>query len=130
MADNNTILPRHPIQPLVEDEHGVVRFKANAIVRYLLDCGPADMNTLASLPFSREDREQFAQLIGYSLCGFAELDYASEETCSAAGLMKDRGFDEKDARIASLESVVEKVRAGLREIVPEVFRIHPDDLEA
>ncbi len=34
--------------------------------------------------FSDEDREQFAQLIGYSLNGFGELSYVSEETYEAA----------------------------------------------
>lgn len=50
--------------------------KQNEIVRYLLDAGPFDMNQLAALPFSQDDRNQFAQLIGYSVDGFAELSYA------------------------------------------------------
>ncbi len=76
--------PKHPIQPLIEDECGIHRFKKNAIVRHLLDVGPFDMNQLACLPFSDEDREQFAQLIGYSLSGFSELDYVSDETYERA----------------------------------------------
>jgi hypothetical protein len=39
---------------------------------------------LACLPFSDEDREQFAQLIGYSLGGFGDLSYASDEVYNAA----------------------------------------------
>ena len=35
---------RHPMQPIYKDEHGVHRYKPNAIVRYLLDSGRADMN--------------------------------------------------------------------------------------
>lgn len=31
-----------------------------------------------------EDREQFAQLIGYSLSGFADLSYVSNKTYNAA----------------------------------------------
>lgn len=38
---------RHPIQPLYKDEHGALRFKGNAIVRYLLDAGPFDLNHCA-----------------------------------------------------------------------------------
>ena len=53
---------RHPIQPLVEDADGVLRFKKNAIVSYLIDNGRISLNDLAQLEFSREDREQFAQL--------------------------------------------------------------------
>lgn len=71
--------PTHPMQPLIEDHEGIIRFKKNAIVRYLLDSGTADMNTLALMPFSDEDRMQFAQLIGYSVGGFAELSYVSDE---------------------------------------------------
>lgn len=68
------------MQPLVRDPKGVIRFRENAIVRYLLDAGPFDMNALALMPFSDEDREQFAQLIGYSVDGFADLSYADTET--------------------------------------------------
>lgn len=80
-ADNKNL---HPIQPLVLDENGVLRFEENKIVRYLLDAGPFDMNKLALMPFSNEDREQFAQLIGYSLSGFSELSYVSDETYNRA----------------------------------------------
>ena len=73
-----------PLQPLHKDDHGVIRFQENAIVRYLLDHGGIDMNKLAALPFSRADREQFAQLIGYSLCGFGDLSYVRDETYERA----------------------------------------------
>ncbi len=75
---------KHPIQPLETDGFGVVRFKQNAIVRFLLDDGPFDLNQLAAMSFADEDREQFAQLIGYSLCGFGELSYATNKTYEAA----------------------------------------------
>lgn len=74
----------HPIQPLIMDEQGVLRFKKNAIVRFLLDAGPFDMNKIALMPFSVEDREQFAQLIGYSLSGFSELSYVTDATYEQA----------------------------------------------
>lgn len=77
----------HPVQPLVVDEQGVVRFQANAIVRFLLDAGPYDMNALSLMPFSDEDRAQFAQLIGYSLCGFGDLSYVSDEVFERAESM-------------------------------------------
>lgn len=76
----------HPVQPLVIDEHGTLRFKKNAIVRYLLDNGPFDMNHLSVCGFSDEDREQFAQLIGYSLGGFGELSYVTDTTYDRAAL--------------------------------------------
>lgn len=94
--------PQHPIQPLV-DEHGITRFKRNEIVRYLLDKGPFDMNALAALPFSDEDREQFAQLVGYSLSGFAELSYVSDATYERASKVRVfRGERESGAMILPL----------------------------
>ena len=74
----------YPIQPLALDEHRILRFKRNAIVRFLLDAGPHDMNALAVMPFSDEDRQQFAQLIGYSLAGYGDLSYVSEEAYQRA----------------------------------------------
>lgn len=75
---------QNPIQPITKDEHGVERFKANKIVAFLLDAGPFDMNQLALIDFSRDDREQFAQLIGYSVSGFTELSYVRNSTWKRA----------------------------------------------
>lgn len=61
----------------------MVRFKANAIVRHLLDAGPFDMNQLAMMKFPREDREQFAELIGYSLSVRASGQAPSGQLCLA-----------------------------------------------
>lgn len=75
---------KHPIQPVQFDEHGTVRFKANEIVKFLLDKGPFDLNDLAMMNFKDEDREQLAQLIGYSVGGFGELSYVSDEVYDEA----------------------------------------------
>lgn len=75
---------KHPMQPLSRDANGVVRFKQNAIVRYLLDAGAAGMNELAAMRFDSDDRNQFAQLIGYSVIGFGELSYADPSIVDAA----------------------------------------------
>ena len=75
---------KHPIQPLAFDESGVLRFKENKIVKYLLDMGPFDLNYIGAMRFDNEDREQFAQLIGYSLSGFSELSYVSDNTYDTA----------------------------------------------
>ena len=74
----------HAMQPVELDADGVSRFKGNAIVRFLLDAGPYDMNKLAMMPWPQEDREQFAQLIGYSVSGFGELPYVRDETYEKA----------------------------------------------
>lgn len=124
----------HPIQPLITDPHGVLRFKANAIVQHLLDTHPTvDMNTLARGAFTDEDRQQFAQLIGYSLSGYSDLrSYVSDEAYSAAAHLAD-DLDERDARIAALEQKLAELRAArdlLREPMARLLEMHPDDLQA
>ena len=122
-----------PIQPIEEDEQGTVRFVPNKIVQYILDNGGIDMNQIAFKAqtgdgFSQEDQEQFAQLIGYSLSGFGDLSYVSDETYYAASKMFNGEKDERDAKIEHLEEILENVRTGMKKIVPELFRIHEDDL--
>ena len=73
---------KQPMQPIVTDDHGTHRFHGNAIVRHLLDFGKAHgcgLNELAAMKFSQEDRRQFAQLVGYSLGGYGDLSYVSQE---------------------------------------------------
>ena len=72
------------MQKVIIDEHGVHRFERNKIVEFLLNFGPFDRNQLAMMPFDQEDREQFAQLIGYSISGFGELSYVSDEAYELA----------------------------------------------
>lgn len=122
---------RHPIQPLSIDPVGVVRFKKNAIVAFLLEAGPFNMNTLAEMDFSREDREQFAQLIGYSLSGFGELPYVSNETYEAAEAMFGTGQSESSdaARADRALAKLERVRQSMRQAVADLYGIHPDDLD-
>lgn len=121
-------MTKHPIQPLEEDRQGVIRFKRNAIVCHLLDHGSLDMNDLARLDFTREDREQFAQLIGYSHSGSGDLGYVSDETWKAAIAMFEDGKSEVQARIDDLEEQLRNLRAALREPMAALFQIHPDDL--
>ena len=71
--------PKHPIQPTYYDKNGVLRFKPNGIIRWLLNNDKFSLNEIAAMPFEDNDREQLAQLIGYSLGGFSELSYVSDE---------------------------------------------------
>ena len=60
----------HPVQPVYVDKYGNDRFKENAIVKFLLttcEQHGVDLNTLASMAFTAEDRMQLAMLIGYSV---------------------------------------------------------------
>lgn len=76
------------MQPIVKDAHGIVRFKKNKIVTFLLDEASAgrkcDLNRLGVQDFDQEDWEQFYQLIGYPLCGYHELSCISDEACHEA----------------------------------------------
>ena len=77
----------HPLQPIEFDRHGVARFRGNAIVRFLLDWASErgmSLNDLALIPFSDDDRAQFAQLIGYSVSGWGDLHYVSPENYARA----------------------------------------------
>jgi hypothetical protein len=77
-------VPAVPMQPIVV-VGGVTRFKENAIVQHLLMTHlSCDMNKLASMDFTDEDRMQFAQLIGYSVEGYADLSYVSDESYEAS----------------------------------------------
>jgi PHD/YefM family antitoxin component YafN of YafNO toxin-antitoxin module len=67
-----------PMQPLIDG-----RFKENKIVSYCLD-NDVNMNKLAVMSFTQEDREQFYQLIGYSLGGYADLSQVSDESYDRA----------------------------------------------
>lgn len=115
---------KHPMQNI---ENG--RFVENKIVSYLLDNGGIDMNDLASLNFSNEDREHFAQLIGYSVSGYSSLSYVSDESVDQASLMTT-SQDWRDARISALELKLEAIREALRAVAVQAFAIHPDDLNS
>jgi len=114
---------------MVVDKHGVIRFKKNALVEYLLDNGGIDMNDLAVRGFSDEDRQQFAQLIGYSLGGYSDLGYVDKDAVGVAEKMEATGLPEDKARIMYLGGELAAVREGLREPIARLYNIHPDDLE-
>jgi hypothetical protein len=79
-----------PMQPVHYDEKGVIRFYPNAIVQWLLEHGPHNMNDIARQRFSAEDREQFAQLLGYSVSGFCSLPYVTKASRLSAELKATR----------------------------------------
>lgn len=122
-------MKQHPIQPLETDKHGTLRFKQNAIVNHLLNNGGIDLNQLACIDFSQEDREQFAQLIGYSLGGFSELSYVSDVTYATASKMSGSEESYEQARITALEEMLREIKEGLRSAACVAFGTHPDDLK-
>lgn len=119
---------KHPIQPIYADANGVPRFRANAIVEFLLNNGGFDMHALGMMDFSNEDREQFSQLVGYSLSGFGGLHHVSSETYVAAKQMFEKGESEAAARIAYLSGELDALKAALKEPIARLYSINPDDL--
>ncbi len=87
LTDESNDAARRPMQPFVVKKDKVVRFKANVIVSTLLEeCTNRgySLNDLAWIKFTQADWEEFYQLIGYSLCGYHELSFVSDETAREA----------------------------------------------
>lgn len=83
------------MRPLIIDKHGAIRFKRNRIVDVLLAQASARGYTLNDLAihgddFPQDDWEQFYQLIGYSVSGYVELSFISDESKEKAELEADR----------------------------------------
>lgn len=128
-----TPMREHPMQPLQEDAHGVLRFRENKLVRALLDhgqrtgFGPNELARLDGIP--PEDRMQLAQLIGYSLSGYGSLGYVSDESYVAACATKE--MPEAEARAFALRQKLDELRAAidaLRPVAAALFEMHPNDL--
>jgi hypothetical protein len=78
---------QHPLQEIYKDRHGALRFRENKMVSALLDWASSrgmSLNEMALMDFSKEDRQQFAQLIGYSLSGYSELSYVTDKAYERA----------------------------------------------
>lgn len=118
----------HPIQPLIDAPDDLVRFQGNAIVRFLLDKGGLTLMDIAAEDFSREDHEQFAQLIGYSHRGASELSYMSTEVLDAAWAAYENPEQSAAAREGVLRDQLNGLRLALREPIAQLYGKHPDDL--
>lgn len=126
------LIMKNPMQPIIRGGDGVLRFKENAIISHLLEWAQQrghGLNGIAMMEFSNDDREQFAQLIGYSLSGYGDLSYVSDTTYHAAEKMAHEGLSDKDARIACLEYELDSIRTALRGPMAKLFGVHPDDLK-
>ena len=87
-------VPPHPMQPLVWDGD-VVRFRRNKIVEYLFNTGRLNLNDIACMPFDAEDRQQIAQLLGYSVSGYGELNYVTDDSYAEARAAADKMIAKK-----------------------------------
>ena len=96
--------PKHPLQPIIIDKHKVARFKSNRIVEWLLENARAhgvDMNTLAMMHFDKNDRWQFAQLIGYSVSGIGDLSYRDKAQLAEADEIVSEMILERETKKAA-----------------------------
>ncbi len=82
---------KHPVQPLELDNEGTLRFKQNAIVRFLIDqYSTQALNYIyAEGDFSWEDYKQFIQLSGYRVSGYKDLEVATNEEVEQLDQMVD-----------------------------------------
>jgi hypothetical protein len=80
-------LAQYPMQPIVTDPQGVVRFEENPIVNYLAT-EICDLNKLTIWRSQNEVDykywEQLMQLIGYSVSGYGDLSHVSGKSVARA----------------------------------------------
>lgn len=114
-----------PMQPIETDGSGIKRFRENKLVTYLLENGGIDLNHLARIEFPQEDRDQFTQLIGYSVSAAPIM----HDMINAADTIKEEGVDTDRARIEFLEGQLKEIREAFKQPVANLFNKHPDDLD-
>lgn len=123
-----------PIQELYTDPRGVTRFRPNKIVSDLLDYSSKhgfSLNEIAARDYPREDRVQFAQLIGYSLDGFSELrSYVTDEDYAVAELKFQNRNSGNDLELRNqyLRSKFKELQESMRTPMASLYECHPDDL--
>ena len=70
---------RQPMQPVEMAADQVVRFKRNQIICDMQElCAKhgLDLNEIACRDYSKDDRSQLMQLIGYSVSGYGSLSFS------------------------------------------------------
>lgn len=123
----------HPIQPIVKDSGGVVRFQRNQIVVDLLDHATKrgfGLNEIARNDYCNEDRQQLAQLIGYSLSGYSELRSYVDDIAYSCAMAKVNGSKRSDVVIERdhLRRELKALKKALQKPMARLFEKHPDDL--
>lgn len=82
----------YPMQQIVEDSHGVLRFEKNPIIDWLCTV-KSDMNEIAIFVQENNIEEkywrQIAQLVGYSISGYGTLSYVDDESYDSACVAVD-----------------------------------------
>lgn len=85
--------PQHPMQPVIIAEDKCHRFLKNEIVEDLVEHASKtglSLNEIAYRGYGDNDQRQLAQLIGYSVSGYGELSYVSDESYQQAAALSDK----------------------------------------
>jgi hypothetical protein len=88
------------MQPIGIASDGFVRFRANAVIRWLQDNGHINLNRIHVEAFPAEDVEQFYQLLGYSVSGYGDLSFVRKKTVEATDAEAERILAERKAKRA------------------------------
>jgi hypothetical protein len=72
------------MQPLVIDDQGCIRFKGNAIVERLFREQLINLNAISGWDVPIEDKEQFWQLLGFSVSGYGDVSFVRDSTYNKA----------------------------------------------
>ena len=100
---------KHPVQPLIMDKHGIVRFMSNRLVNYMFDVTANIHGYDFASDYPVAEQEQLAQLTGVSLKLFRNLPFATPETIAVADVMYREKISEDKARIRWLEKRVKEL---------------------
>jgi hypothetical protein len=112
-------LDLHPMQQ-IRLVNGVARFRENKIIRFLLATHPTvDLNHIAAANFSREDRIQMTQLIGYSVSGAGDLSTTPVRVATAADQIVERALEKQGI---TTDSLLTARKAGCRALLERVLR--------
>lgn len=91
---------KQPMQPIVWDDRGNIRFQGNKIVQWLVDQKKIDLNAIFVAGIEQQwpipDLEQFWQMLGYSVSGFGDLSFVRRETVNKADEIADRMLKRRD----------------------------------
>ena len=99
-----------PFQPIGADADGVIRFRPNRLVQYLLDHGPFDLNDLAHLPdITNAEHMQLSQLIGYSVSGAGALSFFDHETVVEMDQLAAEAMSTQDELQRALDNIGDAV---------------------
>lgn len=105
-----------PLQPVMTDRDGTRRFVENRIIRDLVEFSAMHgrgMHAIAEGDYTDQERQQFAQLNGYSIRGYGELSYVDDIAYEQACAQSDGENPEHVQQLLLLEVVQDALKAHI-----------------